>query len=241
MGKDDDRAGQLRSYALILFAAALTTALLYLSWERLGASVRFLAVDTAIDNYWESGAIEPAQVDALIERADEVIALHDHHRYWEALSQLQTLSGMDENRPFEARREVLEQSLESAREVVSQAPARPGTWLRMARTAAFLGHPRNEVIAAWRTSVLTGRVEPPLMRIRLELGFHYYPALDGESLRLLRDQLLLAWKIDRRGVVASLADGRLDRAKVNGLLAGYADDVLAEMMTHPRVRRDIGA
>jgi hypothetical protein len=47
----------------------------------------------------------------------------------------------------------------------------------MARTAAFLGHPRDGIIAAWRMYVLTGRVEPPLMRVRLKLGFYYYPAL----------------------------------------------------------------
>ncbi|MCW8925121.1 MAG: hypothetical protein OQJ84_02605, partial [Xanthomonadales bacterium] len=80
----------------------------------------------------------------------------------------------------------------------------------------------------------------PLMRVRLELGFHYFPGLDDESRRLLRDQLLLGWKLDKRGVIDSLADGRLDFGRVEDLLSGYAQDVLGQMMAHPRLHQETG-
>jgi len=225
----------MHRYVLILCAAIFAIVLLSLSWPRFKASVHYLVVDAAIENYWETNEINSSQLDALIIRTREAIAMHDHYRYWEGLSQLQTLSGMDEDKPYVARRQVLEQSLVSAEEVVRRAPARPDTWLRIARTSAFLGKPQQEVTAAWLMSVLTGRVEPTLMPLRLELGFRNYESLDNKSLILLRDQLLLTWRLHRRSVVERLVSGAIEFDRVKALLADYNRDVLAEMVAYPGI------
>jgi hypothetical protein len=220
---------QFSRYALILVVGVLVFVLLSLSWPRLRASVRYLPVDTAISMYWETREPDTGQLDALIVRAKEAIALHDHYRYWAGLSVLQMLSGQDMSKPYSQRRQVLEQSMSSAQQVVKRAPARPRAWLRIARLRDFLGYPADEIIPPWKLSVLTGRVEPTLMLIRLKLGFVYFGQLDDEALTLLRDQALLAWAVSRREVMRQLENGSLDMGLMRQLLDGRNREILAEM------------
>lgn len=216
-------------YTLVLIIAVTAVVLLSLSWPRLQASLRYLPVDTALSKYRESRQVNTQQLDGLIERAREAIALHDQYRYREGLSELQILSGQDVTKPYWQRRQVLEQSISSALEVVERAPVKPRTWLRIARTRAFLGYPRDEVMPAWKMSVLTGRVEPTLMLLRLELGFRYFNGLDRESRLLLRDQAVLTWAVHRRGVLQRLETGSLDIGLMRELLSGRNPDIIAAM------------
>jgi len=216
-------------YTLILLIGVSALILLSLSWPRLRASVRYLPVDTAISMYWESREIDPAQVDALIERAHEAIALYDHYRYFAGLSELQILSGQDMDKPYSQRRLIMEQSIVSAGEVVKRAPAKPRAWLRIARARAYLGYPHDEIIVPWKMSVLTGRVEPTLMLVRRELGFRYFAGLDDEAVSLLRDQTMLTWAVNPMQVLERLKNGSLDIDLMRELLAGHNQAILAQM------------
>ena len=219
-------------YTLILVIGVSAFILLSLSWPRLRASFRYLPVGNAISKYWETREADNGQLDALIVRARESIALHDHYRYWDGLSELQLLSGQDIAKPYWQRRQVLEQSVSSALEVVERAPAQPRAWLRIARTRAFLGRPQDEVIPAWEMSILTGRVEPTLMLSRLELGLGYFSGLDDEAVLLLRDQAVLTWAVHRRQVLKRLKSGLLDIGLMREVLAGRHEDIIAEMEAH---------
>jgi len=219
----------LLRYTLILIVGATALILVSLSYPRLRASMRYLPVDTAISMYWESREIDPAQVDALIERAHEAIALYDHYRYFAGLSELQILSGQDMDKPYWQRRQILEQSIASAGEAVKRAPAKPRAWLRIARIRAYLGYPHDEIITPWKMSVLTGRVEPTLMLVRLELGFRYFAGLDDEAVSLLRDQAMLTWAVNPKQVLKYLENGSLDMDLMRELLAGHNRAILAEM------------
>ena len=219
----------LRRYTLILIIGISAFILLSLSWPRLRASLRYLPVDTAISKYWETREADTGQLDALIVRAQEAIALHDHYRYWGGLSELQILSGQDLAKPYWQRRQVLEQAIVSATEVVERAPAKPRAWLRIARTSAFLGYPVDEIVPAWKMSILTGRVEPTLMVARLELGLTYFNGLDDEAALLLRDQVVLTWAVHRREVLKRLKNGSLDLGLLREVLVGRHEDILAEM------------
>ena len=216
-------------YTLVLTIAVTAVILLSLSWPRLRASLRYLPVDTALSKYRETREANMEQIDALIERARESIALYDHYRYREGLSELQLLSSQDAAKPYWQRRQVLEQSLSSATEVVGRAPAQPRTWLRIARARAFLGHPQAEVIPPWKMSILTGRVEPTLMLIRLALGFTYFNALDSEAVLLLRDQAVLTWAVNRQDVLGQLQNGALDFDLMRKVLSAQNQDIIAEM------------
>jgi hypothetical protein len=224
-----ERPAHIPRYTLALLTGAVACLVLALAWPRLQASVRFLPVDTALAKYRESRTIDSAQLDALAERAERAIAAHDHYRYYEGLSELRLLAGNDMQRPYWQRRGQLEQSLSAAEEVVGRAPARPRAWLRIGRIRAALGQPPETVVAAWKLSVLTGRVEPRLMPVRLELGFRYLGALDGEARALLRDQLVLGWSIQQRQVLALIEEGTLAPAAVRELLSGTHPAILAGM------------
>ena len=113
--------------------------------------------------------------------------------------------------------------------MVQRAPARPRVWLRIARTKAFLGHPQEEVIQAWKMSVLTGRVEPTLMLARLELGLRYFAGLDNESIALLRDQAVLSWSVQKKQLMRGLASGSLNIELLRELLSGTHQHIIAEM------------
>ncbi len=222
----------LHRFALILTVGLAATVLLLLAWPRLQASISFLPVDTAMSNYWKERQIDNQQLDALIERAYESIALHDHYRYWDGLSELLILSSEDLNKPLWQRRLALDQSVLAAEEVLARAPAKPRTWLRIAQLRAFLLYPEDTVVPALRMSILTGRVEPTLMLARLKLGLAYLSDLDQETLFLLRDQLVLTWATQKRPMVKRLRDGSLGIAPLRELLTGYNEDILAEMETH---------
>ena len=222
----------LSRYTLILIIGVSAFILLSLSWPRLQASLRYLPVGTAISKYWETRDVDSGQLDALIVRARESIALHDHYRYWDGLSELQLLSGQDMDRPYWQRRQVLQQSISSAVKVVERAPAQPRAWLRIARTRAIVGYPQDEVIPAWKMSILTGRVEPTLMLGRLQLGLGYFSGLDDEAVLLLRDQAVLTWAVHRREVLKRLKNGSLDLDLMRAVLSGRHEDILAEMEAH---------
>lgn len=226
------RSTLLHRYSLLLLVGMAVFVLLALSWPRLQASLRYLPVDTAITRYWETREIDSRQVDALIDRTHEAIALYDHYRYWDGLSVLQILSGQDTAKSHAQRRQVLEQSIASATAAVMRAPVKPRTWLRIARTGAFLDYPPEEVIPAWKMSVLTGRVEPTLMLVRLEIGFLLFNSLDDESKVLLHDQVMLAWAGHKKRVIKYLKNNSLDFSLMREILSGDNQEIILEMESH---------
>jgi len=212
-----------------LLALLVAAALLSLAWPRLKASYHYLPVDTAIGKYFESRQIPSAQLRGLIAQARRSIELHDHYRYWEGLSLLHYLRALDEATPYWEKRPELRRSLRAIEETVRRAPAIPRVWLRMARVQAWLKAPEQFVLTPLRMSILTGRVEPSLLIPRLELGYRYLQGLDAETAALLRDQTVLAWRVNQRGVVKAVREGRLEFAGLATLLSGGNADILAEM------------
>jgi hypothetical protein len=213
----------------MLLIGITASCLLTLSWPRLQASLKFLPVDTAISNYWKTREFDNAQLTGLIERAEEAIALHDHYRYFESLSELQLLSSQDMGRSFWERRQALENSITSAEQALIRAPSRPRNWLRIARAREFLTYPPETVIPALKMSILTGRVEPTLMLSRLELGLRYLAALDTEGIRLLRDQAVLTWTIQQRDMLKRIKSGSLSFDLLRQVLAGSNDEIVKEV------------
>lgn len=216
-------------YTLILVAGLCAGLLFSLAWPRLRASLSFLPVDTAISNYWEKGEIDEAQIDGLVKRAQEAIAIHDHYRYFAGMSEIEILAGNDMNRSLWQRRQALQDAIAAATEVVRRAPATPRAWLRIARAKEFLTYPAEQIIPPLKMSILTGRVEPVLMLTRLELGLRHLPVLDEEAVRLMRDQALLCWAIDQRSMLTRIKSGSLGIEWLRAVLGDYNPDIIAEM------------
>jgi hypothetical protein len=216
-------------YFLILVTGVTAGLLLALSWPRLHASVRYLPVDTAISNYWKTREFDVSQLAGLIERAEETIAIHDHYRYFEGLSELQILNSQDMSQTIWLRREALEASIEAAEQALLRAPAKPRTWLRIARAREYLAHPPETVIPPLKMSILTGRFEPTLMLSRLELGFRYLPSLDAKDIPLLRDQAVLTWQTQQRPMLERINSGTLNIGLLREVLVDGNQGVLSEM------------
>ena len=219
----------LYRYTLILLIGITASCLLTLSWPRLQASLRFLPVDTAISNYWKTREFDNTQLTGLIERAEEAIALHNHYRYFEGLSELQILAGQDMERSFWERRQALENSITSAEQALIRASSQPRNWLRVARAREFLAYPPETVIPALKMSILTGRVEPTLMLSRLELGLRYLAVMDAEGIRLLRDQAVLTWTIQQRDMLKRIKSGSLSFDLLREVLSGNNEAIVIEV------------
>ena len=211
---------------LILAASVF---LLYLAWPRLQASLLYLPVDTAINNYYATGEANPAQLKGLRQRARDAIAVYPHHRYYDGLSLLYYLdAARSDNRLFE-RRAAFEESILAAEASLDHAPAQPRAWLRIAQARSWLRYPPEQVIEALKMAIYTGRVEPSMYLTRLGLGLAYLPRMDSEARSLMRDQVLLAWDMQRGTVARALKAGELKFAPMEQLLEGTHQSVLDEI------------
>ena len=222
----------LYRYTLILIVGLSASLLLAISWPRLRASINYLPVDTAISNYWKTRTIDSAQLDGLIETAEQSIAIHDHYRYQAGLSELKILSGQDKSHSTWQRRQALQDSIVAAENVVRRAPANPRVWLRIARAKELLAYPAEQIIPDLKMSILTGRVEPTLMLIRLELGLRHLPNLDEDAVRLLRDQAVLTWTIHKKPMLKRIKSGSPSLDSLREILSENNPAIISEMEAH---------
>ena len=215
--------------ALALTALLASGLLVWMALPRLQASVQYLPVDTAISRYRASGEVPFSQLPALQARAVAAAARYPHYRYFDGLSFLLYLQALDTDAPRAERLEALRASLAAANQAVLRAPAKPATWLRIARIRSALGQGDDAVVPPLKMSILTGRVEPTLLLPRLELGLRYLRALDAESVALLRDQAVLTWRVEPRRFSQALKLQRLDLEQVKSLLGSANAGLIAEL------------
>jgi hypothetical protein len=218
---------QRRILALTLLLAGAW--LMSMAWPRLQAGVHFLPVDTAIRNYYDSRVIPSSQLDALIAQAQGSIERHAHYRYYDGLSFLHYLRALDPATPGAERRRALLASVAAAEEALARAPAKPATWLRVAQSRAALREDEYAILPPLEMSILTGRVEPTLLLSRLELGLRYLPGLEAETANLLRDQAILTWRLNPRGLLRALREGRVDPDRLRELLGPAGSGLAAEL------------
>lgn len=105
----------------------------------------------------------------------------------------------------------------------------PRTWLLRALAQNWLSFRDAGVVDSFAMSVYTGRVEPALLLARLRLGYARLGQLDEEARGLLRDQTMLAWRLQPREVTLALKRGELDLPRVASLFGPADADVLREL------------
>ena len=112
---------------------------------------------------------------------------------------------------------------------LQRAPAQSATWLRLATIRWILHDEPETIIEPWKMSVFTGRAQSSLLTLRIDLGIAQFEYMDDESVAMLRDQLLLAWRVRASSLVRVLA--RRDRSLdvTSELLAGTDPAALEEM------------
>lgn len=211
---------------LSLLSLVVAAALVSLAWPRLRASLVYLPVDTALARHWAGDTPGPDQLAALSVRARQALAVHEHYRYRDGLSILEYLRAQDSGLSAQERRALLAASDEAALQSVSQAPMKPAGWLRVALARQYLGEAPASVIPPLLMSVYTGRVEPTLQLLRLELMYGLQRHLDADGRRLLQDQTLLVWQLQPRALVRHILSGRIPYDRVADTLAATHPTVL---------------
>jgi hypothetical protein len=213
----------------MVLAAVLAVLLLALAWPRLRAALIYLPVNAAIERYYIDGEPPLAALAGLQQRAERSVALHSHQAYWSGLALLYYLQALDGAQPLAAQREAYERSIAAADRSLALAPVQPRTWLFRGLAQNWLSFRDAGVIDSFKMSVYAGRVEPGLLLTRLRLGYARLGQLDEEARGLLRDQTMLAWRLQPREVTLALKRGELDLARVANLFGPADADVLQEM------------
>lgn len=192
-------------YLTMVLTVVLATAVLLLSLPRLRASYRYLPVEIALQAYFSTREIPSARLDVLIRFAHQAVAWHDHYRYHDGLSLLYLLRAVDVHTPALQRRDAYQAAADEAMAALQRAPAQPAVWLRLANIRWTLHDEPETILTPWRMSILTGRTDSSLLAQRVELGLAHEEYLDAEAVAMLRDQLLLAWRLQPGSVIRVLA------------------------------------
>jgi hypothetical protein len=215
--------------ALLVAVGLMAAVLLALAWPRFLASVRYLPVEHALDRYYADNEIPSDRLKVLIRFAEEAIGRQDHYRFHDGLSQLQYLRGLDVQTPAGERRAAYRAAADAAAASLRQAPAQPAAWLRLATLRWILHDEPDTIVGAWKMSIFTGRTHSSLYAHRVEMGLAQRAVLDDEGVAMLRDQLLLAWRIRPGTLVQVLARRDPGLRIVGGLLTDTDPVALREM------------
>lgn len=210
-----------------MFLAASSVAML--AWPRLQASYRFLPVDIAVKRYYQTSEIPTERLPVLIRFSNEAIDYHDHYRFHDKLSMLHWLRALDPLTPALQRRDEYLKAEQEAVETVRRNPGAPAVWSRIALIRWILHDEPENILGPWKMSIFSGRTTAPLISQRVEIGLAYHPFLDDEGVAMLRDQLLLAWRMQPGSLMKVLAARDRSLQITRELLAQTAPDALAEM------------
>jgi len=220
---------QGRRLALLVAVGLLAVSLLLLAWPRFLASVRYLPVEHALGRYYADDVIPSDRLKVLIRFTEEAIGWQDHYRFHDGLSQLHYLRGLDVQTPAAERRAAYRAAADEAAAALQRAPAQPAAWLRLATLRWILHDEPDTIVDAWKMSVFTGRTHSALYAHRVELGLAQRAWLDDEGVAMLRDQLLLAWRVRPGTLVQTLARRDPELRTTGGLLAATDPVALQEM------------
>lgn len=222
----------LLSLSLLLIVSLVALYLSYLSWPRLRSSLTYLPVESAISAHWQGQTIKGDRFQALIETANESVRILDDVRFHRGLSLLHYLYYLH-LATAGAAKEVKDDSLRMSQRVTEgalrRAPARPELWLRLASIRSQLGEDARRVLGALTMSMLVAPVEPHLSVNRVQIGLRYANHADAETLSMLRDQVLLAWKMSRVELTARIKSGAIEFREIRALLQAEHYDKLEEM------------
>ena len=200
-----------------------------LSWPRFQASFRYLPVEIAIKRFFANQEIPTERLPVLIDFAEQAIAYNDDYSYRDGLSLLHYLRALDPFTPALERRPAYRLAESEAIISLQQAPAQPKIWLRLATIRWILHDEPETIIGPWKMSIFTGRTYSTIVAARVDMGLAYHEYMDAEAVTMLRDQLLLAWRISASSLVAVLARRDRNLAVTRELLQNTHPEAMAEM------------
>jgi len=220
---------RIRRHLTLAVALTLGCLVLMLAWPRLQASYRYLPVEIAIDRYFTTREISSDRLPVLMRYSREAIGYHDHYRFHDGLSILYLLRAQDLLTPALERRGAYEEASREARASLERAPAQSATWLRLALLRWILREEPEDILAAWKMSIFTGRKHSSLIIERMDVGLAHREFMDEEAIFMLRDQLLLAWRMHAGSLIRVLHARDRNLTVTRELIANTDPIALAEM------------
>ncbi len=216
-------------YLSIALVGFIAIAVLILAWPRFMASYRYLPVDIAVQRYFSTRVIPSERLPVLIRFAQRAIEHHDHYRFHDGLSLLYLLRALDVNTPALERIDAYRASEAEAVATLERAPAQPAAWLRLANIRWTLHDEPETILAPWKMSIFTGRTDSSLFTQRVDIGLGLRESMDAEAFAMLRDQLLLAWRLQPGSVMKVLALRDRGLEVTRELITNTDPSALAEM------------
>jgi hypothetical protein len=214
---------------ILLTVLFLSFSTLYLAWPRLQGAYRFIPVDIAIRRYYQTSEIPTERLPVLVRFSQEAIELHDHYRFHNRLSVLHWLRAIDPLTPALERRGEYVAAESEARIALTTNPADPHAWSRLATIRWILHEEPEDIIRPWKMSIFTGRITAPLISSRVELGLAFFDQLDDEAIHMLRDQLLLGWRMQAGSLVKVIAARDRSLQKTRSLIDRIDPEAMAEL------------
>jgi hypothetical protein len=193
------------------------------------ASIRFLPVEHALARYYRTLDIPTDRLPVLIGFAEAAAAIQDHARFREGLSLLHYLRALDHYTPALERIGEYRAAERQAVAGLHRNPAQPAAWLRVASIRWILRDPHEAVIAPWKMSIFTGRMDSRLILQRVDIGLAWRLEMDAEGVSMLRDQLLLAWRMQPGSLMQLLHRRDRDLRATAALIGATDPTALAEM------------
>ena len=100
----------------------------------------------------------------------------------------------------------------------------PYVWYRLAINRFIIDAKDPEIVNLLKLSFYTGRVEPNLFLLRLGFLSRYIDSIDNELMRLLEDQVRLAWALKKHQLVTAVISTPVLKPLVYNALS--PDDIL---------------
>jgi hypothetical protein len=209
--------------------AALPVATIWLAWPRLHAAVRYLPVESALQQYYSTNVIPSDRLLVLVRFAEHAIEIDDHHRYHNGLSLLHFLRAIDPATAALERHDAYVLSEDSAENSLARNPAQSSIWLRLSNIRWILHEEPDQILQPWKMSLFTSRTDTSQYAQRIEIGLSFWSFLDQEGIAMLRDQLFRAW-VQQPGSLIKVLVRRDPALGVTRTLIGDTDPVALQEM-----------
>ncbi|WP_040566483.1 tetratricopeptide repeat protein [Magnetospirillum molischianum] len=224
MDNRDAKALVRNHLAPTIVAATLGLALVVTATPRLISAMLSLDARNVLSNLYQGKPVREGQLAAA---AVDLSMAHDWYPEGEVETGrgyllLQQAMGADN---AEKRLSLLREAAAATLAGLEEAPAQPVAWARLAWLRYKVGD-SAEAAKAYRMSLLTGAVVPPLMVSRLELGFALRSALDADTQDMLARQVCLTWVLDVDAITrlaANPAYGAFVRSSLANLTQAQMD------------------
>ncbi len=183
-----------KCFAVVILLVSISVFITALT--RVRAALNHVPVDFAIDKLNAKKKLDAPQLSHLIDLAKVSISLNDNPHYSADLSTLLFYQAQIQGIANKAGIDTLKQTEQTIEYALSQSPANPYLWYRLATVQLLLQQPFEKVTKTLLLSIMTGPSEADYLISRLNLCLMLFSAFSKDDAELLRIQVINAWTLE---------------------------------------------